>query len=809
MFESREFVYGFGMPEFELVAPFQPTGDQPQAIEKLADGLARGLRHQTLLGATGSGKTFTIASVIARHQRPTLVLAHNKTLAAQLYSEFRDFFPNNAVEYFVSYFDYYQPEAYLPRSDTYIEKDSSRNEEIDKLRHAATKALFERRDVIIVASVSCIYGLGAPVDYGATVLRLRTGGQYRRDAVLRHLVDLQYQRNDQALQRSRFRVRGDTLELVPSSEDRLMRVEFFGDEVERITELDSLTGELLAERKEVNVYPATHFVTPKDKLMAAIQAIGDEMEVRVGELEAQGRELEGARLRQRTTFDLEMMRELGYCTGIENYSRHLSAREPGSRPWTLLDYFPPAWLLIVDESHMSIPQVVGMYKNDRTRKEILVDFGFRLPSALDNRPLTFEEFEASVNQVIYMSATPGPYELQRSEQVVEQLIRPTGVVDPHITVKPTEGQIDDLLELIRGRVERGERSIVTTLTKKMAEDLTDYLHELGVKVQYLHSEVDTLERVQILRDLRLGVYDVIVGINLLREGIDLPEVTLVAILDADKEGFLRSAWSLVQMIGRAARNIDGEVVMYADRMTDSMKAAIGETDRRRSVQERHNRDNGIEPVTIVKGIRDINDRLRAVAEASGSYGGGGGPGRAFTEMAKGQIAKLVAQLEAEMRRAARSLEFERAAALRDEVQEIRLRVLDEDASAEIGRAAERAARAKPAGEVGPRKAPARAGHTIKPVRQIARRVFESMYMGGNSPTALDVTEVKVVEAAEEPGTEVAVDTASDWLPGIRDEHEDDGWAANWLDRPTWDHTVTPNVIKRTGGRSPGGRRRRR
>src|SRR3989441_224025 len=450
------------MPDFKLVADFQPTGDQPAAIDRLADGLARGLRHQTLLGATGTGKTATIAWTIARHQKPTLVLAHNKTLAAQLYSEFREFFPNNAVEYFVSYFDYYQPEAYLPRSDTYIEKDSSRNDEIDKLRHAATHALFERRDVIIVASVSCIYGLGAPVDYGATVLRLRVGGQYRRDAVLRHLVDLQYQRNDAAIQRARFRVRGDTLELQPASEDRLVRVEFFGDEVERITELDPLTGELLAERKEVNVYPATHFVTPADKLKEAIVDIEAEMEVRVGQLEAEGRSLEGARLRQRTTFDLEMMRELGYCTGIENYSRHLSQREPGSRPWTLLDYFPPAWLLVVDESHMTVPQVVGMYKNDRTRNEILVDFGFRLPSALDNRPLTFEEFETSINQAVYMSATPGPYELERSERIAEQLIRPTGIVDPVISVRPTEGQIDDLLEEIRRRVERGERALITT-----------------------------------------------------------------------------------------------------------------------------------------------------------------------------------------------------------------------------------------------------------------------------------------------------------------------------------------------------------
>ena len=805
------------MPDFRLVADFKPTGDQPQAIERLSEGLARGLRHQTLLGATGTGKTATIAWTIERHQKPTLVLAHNKTLAAQLYSEFREFFPDNAVEYFVSYFDYYQPEAYLPRSDTYIEKDSSRNDEIDKLRHAATKALFERRDVIIVASVSCIYGLGAPVDYGATILRLRVGGQYRRDAVLRHLVDLQYQRNDQALSRARFRVRGDTLELIPAAEDRLVRVEFFGDEVERITELDPLTGELLAERKDVNVYPATHYVTPTDKLMAAVKAIGEEMEVRVSELEAQGRQLEAARLRQRTTFDLEMMRELGYCTGIENYSRHLSGRDAGSRPWTLLDYFPPDWLLVVDESHMSIPQVVGMYKNDRTRKEILVDFGFRLPSALDNRPLTFEEFEASVNQVVYMSATPGPYELERSQQVVEQLIRPTGVVDPHITVKPTEGQIDDLMELIRGRVERGERTIVTTLTKKMAEDLADYLQELGVKVQYLHSEVDTLERVQILRDLRLGVYDVIVGINLLREVIDLPEVTLVAILDADKEGFLRSAWSLVQMIGRAARNVGGEVVMYADNVTESMRAAIDETNRRRSIQERYNKDHGIQPVTIVKGIRDINDRLRAVAEAHGTYATAPGQERAFTEMAKGQVEKLVSQMEAEMRQAARDLEFERAAALRDEIQEIRLRVLDEDASAAVARAAERAAKARPVGPAGSRPAPARAARTIKPVRQAAQRAGRRGRRGaggdGDGPEGpeLEVTEVVVVPAGDEPGGDslMTAATASDWLPGIRDEHEDDGWSAKWLDRPTWDHTVTPNVIKRTGTRPPGRGRRRR
>ena len=728
--------------------------------------------------------TYTIASVIEKHQKPTLVLAHNKTLAAQLYSEFREFFPENAVEYFVSYFDYYQPEAYLPRSDTYIEKDSSRNDEIDKLRHAATKALFERRDVIIVASVSCIYGLGAPVDYGATVIRLRVGGQYRRDGVLRQLVDLQYQRNDASLTRARFRVRGDTLELQPAYDDFVVRVQFFGDEVERIVEIDPLTGEMLAERKDVSIYPASHYVTPVDKLREAIVDIEAEMEERCTQLDAEGRVLEAARLRQRTTFDLEMMRELGFCSGIENYSRHLARRPAGSRPWTLLDYFPPDWLLVVDESHMTIPQVVGMYKNDRTRKEILVDFGFRLPSALDNRPLTFEEFEATVGQAVYMSATPGPYELERSERIVEQLIRPTGIVDPEITVRPTEGQIDDLLERVRERVERSERIIVTTLTKRMAEDLADYLRELGVKVQYLHSEVDTLERVQILRDLRLGVYDVLVGINLLREGIDLPEVTLVAILDADKEGFLRSAWSLIQMIGRAARNIGGEVVMYADTVTESMRAAIEETDRRRRIQARHNAEKGITPLTIVKEIRDINDRLRVAAEVGAPYGSGGG--RDLEGASKAQVEQLVARLETEMRSAARELEFERAAALRDEIQQIRLRVLEEDASVVVGRAAEAAARrgAPPSA----RRGGGRGGRGAR---------------GPGAPAApvLEVTAVEVVPAGEEPA--VADGTAADWLPGLRDEHEDEGgWQARWLDRPTWDHRVTPNVRRRTGRRPP-------
>jgi len=784
------------MPDFKLVSPFEPTGDQPAAIESLVKGLEQGLQHQVLLGATGTGKTATAAWAIAQAKRPTLVLAHNKTLAAQLYAEFREFFPENAVEYFVSYFDYYQPEAYLPRSDTYIEKDSSRNDEIDRLRHAATHALFERRDVIIVASVSCIYGLGAPVDYGATVLRLKVGGQYRRDAVLRHLVDLQYQRNDTALTRARFRVRGDTLELQPASEETLVRVEFLGDVVERITELDPLTGELLAERKEANVYPASHYVTPADKLREAIVDIEAEMEERVGQLETEGRALEGARLRQRTTFDLEMMRELGYCTGIENYSRHLSRREAGSRPWTLLDYFPPDWLLIVDESHMTIPQVVGMYKNDRTRKEILVDFGFRLPSALDNRPLTFEEFEGHLNQVVYMSATPGPYELERSKRVVQQLIRPTGIVDPLISVRPTENQIDDLLEEIKGRVERGERALVTTLTKKMAEDLADYLKELGVKVQYLHSEVDTLERVAILRDLRLGVFDVLVGINLLREGIDLPEVTLVAILDADKEGFLRSAWSLIQMIGRAARNTGGEVVMYADTVTESMKAAIEETDRRRAYQAAYNKERGIEPKTIVKGIRDLNERLRVVAESTVVYASEREGG--FTETDRARVEAVVARMEAEMKAAAKQLEFERAAALRDEIQQIRLRVLEQDASITVGRAAERAARSTRDGTGGLTDAADRA----RGRRGTATAIAEAPVM--------EVTAVTVLPADEEPADTldgvpgddaVDEDTIAAWLPGIRDEHDDDaGWQARWLDRPTWDRTVTPNIRRRTGQR---------
>ena len=660
------------MPEFRVHAPFEPTGDQPSAIAALTGGLADGLKQQVLLGATGTGKTYTAAKLIEAVQRPTLIMAHNKTLAAQLYQEFLEFFPDNAVEYFVSYYDYFQPEAYLPRSDTYIEKDSSRNDEIDRLRHNATRALFERRDVLIVASVSCIYGLGAPVDYGATVINLKVGGRYRRDGVLRHLVDLQYQRNDAAMARSRFRVRGDVLEVQPPHGEYVVRVDFFGDEVERIVEVDGLTGEVLAERPEVNFYPATHYVTPQDKLLKAAAAIEEEMEEHTAKLARDGRDLEAARLRQRTLFDLEMMREVGFCSGIENYSRHLAGREAGSRPWTLIDYFPTDYLLIVDESHITIPQVHGMYKNDRTRKEILVDFGFRLPSALDNRPLTFDEFEDHMNQVVYMSATPGPYETERAERVAEQLIRPTGVVDPIISVRPTAGQIDDLLAEIRATVERGERVLVTTLTKKMAEDLADYLAEIGVKVQWLHSEVDTLERIEILRDLRLGVYDVLVGINLLREGLDLPEVTLVAILDADKEGFLRSGGSLIQVIGRAARNIGGRVIMYADRVTDSMRRAMDETDRRREKQLAYNAEHGIVPETIVKAIRDIHQGLRRVAEE-----------RAELQVAgkePEELARMMGSLEAQMKEAARNLEFERAAALRDEILQLR-RLRDELAAA--------------------------------------------------------------------------------------------------------------------------------
>ncbi len=659
-----------GPARFDLVLPWPLAGDQPRAAAALSEGVRRGLKGQTLHGVTGSGKTVTMAKVIAEAGRPALILAHNKTLAAQLYGEFKEFFPGNAVEYFVSYYDYYQPEAYIARSDTYIEKDSSRNEEIDKMRHAATRSLFERRDVVIVASVSCIYGLGAPVDYGAVTVHLQKGERVRRDTVLRHLVDIQYERTNSDLVRGKFRVLGDTLEVQPSYEDLAVRVEFFGDDVERITELDPLTGEVLAERDRIDIYPARHFVTPREKLMEAVKDIEAELALRVKELEEKGRLLEAQRLGQRTRFDLEMMRETGTCAGVENYSRHLARRPAGSRPWTLLDYFPPDFLMFVDESHISIPQVRGMYGGDRSRKEILVDYGFRLPSALDNRPLTFEEFEARLDQTIFVSATPSAYELERSGQVVEQIIRPTGLVDPEIDVRPTDGQIDDLLGELRLRVERGQRAIVTTLTKKMAEDLADYLREMGVKVHYLHSEIETLERVEILRDLRLGVYDVVVGVNLLREGIDLPEVTLVAILDADKEGYLRSAGSLIQVIGRAARHVEGRVIMYADRMTGSMKAAIDETERRRARQVAYNTEHGIEPATIVKAIREIGIRLAQVADVEERYEKGGRPISAG-QLPKDELARLVKDLEAQMKQAARDLEFEKAAVLRDEVVELR------------------------------------------------------------------------------------------------------------------------------------------
>ena len=655
------------MPAFKVVSDFQPTGDQPQAIEKLVEGLRRGYKHQTLLGATGTGKTYTIAKVIEQVQRPTLVMAHNKTLAAQLYAEFREFFPHNAVEYFVSYYDYYQPEAYIPRTDTYIEKDADINEEIQKLRLAATEALLTRRDVVIVASVSCIYSLGSPEEYGRDIVELRVGETRRRDSVLRHLVAIFYERNDTAFKRGTFRVRGDTVDIFPAYRDTALRVEFWGDTVDRITEIDPLTGEALGERPALTVYPAKHFVTSAEQMVEGIKDIEKELAERLAELKKQGKLLEAQRLEQRTLYDIEMMREIGYCSGIENYSRHLGRRQPGDPPWTLMDYFPDDYLLVVDESHMTIPQVRGMYKGDRSRKQVLIEYGFRLPSALDNRPLMFHEFEARINQVIYTSATPGPYEREHSAQIVDQIIRPTGLVDPEIIVRPTKGQIDDLLAEIRRRVQRGERALVTTLTKRMAEDLADYLAELGIKVHYLHSEVHTLERVEILRDLRLGAYDVVVGINLLREGLDLPEVSLVAILDADKEGFLRSETALIQTIGRAARHVHGQVIMYADRVTDSMQRAIDETNRRRAVQQKYNEEHGIEPQSIVKEVRDLTDRVRMVAEERAEYRA---EYRAET-LPQAEVSHLLAELEKQMKEAAANLEFEKAARLRDQILELR------------------------------------------------------------------------------------------------------------------------------------------
>ena len=654
------------MPDFEVVAPFQPTGDQPTAIEELVASVQEGNHYQTLLGVTGSGKTYTVAQVVARLQRPTLVLAPNKTLAAQLYAEYREFFPNNAVEYFVSYYDYYQPEAYIPRSDTYVEKESQLNAEIEKLRLSATRSLFERRDTLIVASVSCIYGLGSPEEYGDVVLTLKVGETRRRDRVLRWLTDIQYERNDTNFVRGKFRVRGDTLEIFPSYEDLAMRIEFFGDEIERIVEIDPLTGEVLGNRQRFDVYPAKHWVTTQERLNNAIVSIEEELTVRLKELAAEGKLLEEARLRQRTNFDIEMLRETGLCSGIENYSRHLAGRAPGEQPWTLLDYFPPDFLLVVDESHVALPQVRGMFNGDRSRKQVLVDYGFRLPSALDNRPLTFGEFLEHVQQAVFVSATPGPFEYEHSSVVAEQIIRPTGVLDPLISVRPTEGQIDDLLAEIHHRTENGQRALVTTLTKKMAEDLADYLQEMGVKVHYLHSEIDTIERIEILRDLRLGVYDVVVGINLLREGLDLPEVSLVAILDADKEGFLRSEGSLIQTIGRAARHIEGSVIMYADRVTDSMRRAIDETNRRRVIQQTYNEEHGITPRGIHKEVRALSDRFRPTEQEAEA-----GDGLAMSALPKDEIARMIKTLESQMKQAAKSLEFEKAAQLRDQVVELR------------------------------------------------------------------------------------------------------------------------------------------
>ena len=662
------------MPSFELHSDFKPTGDQPQAVEKLVAGLQRGDKHQVLLGATGTGKTFTVASIVAQVQKPTLVMAHNKTLAAQLYAEFKDFFPNNAVEYFVSYYDYYQPEAYVAKHDLYIEKETDINEEIERLRLAATTALMSRRDVLIVASVSCIYGLGSPEAYGKVVINLKVGEQVRRNTLLRQLVEIHYERNDLDLKPGTFRVRGDTLEVMPAYTDAFgYRLAFFGDDVERIVEFHPLTGEILTERETLDLYPAKHFITEAEKLKEAVADIEKEVEERIAYFKANNLLLEAQRIEQRTKYDLEMLREVGYCAGIENYSRHLDRRATGSPPWTLVDYFPPDYLLVIDESHMTVPQIGGMWGGDRSRKEELVKYGFRLPSALDNRPLRFAEFEERTGQVIYTSATPGPYEMERAAQVVEQIIRPTGLVDPQVEVRPIKGQIDDLVGEIRQRVERGERVLVTTLTKRMAEDLADYLMELGIKVHYLHSEVETLERVEILRDLRLGVYDVVVGINLLREGLDLPEVSLVAILDADKEGFLRSTTALIQTIGRAARHVRGQVLMYADKSTDSMKRAIDETNRRRAVQIAHNEEHHIIPAGIVKSVRDLTARLRAVAEEKGEY-----QAASPAQLPKDELARLIKELEKQMKEAAHNLEFEKAALLRDQIFELRQALVEKD-----------------------------------------------------------------------------------------------------------------------------------
>lgn len=656
--------------KFILKAPFTPKGDQPQAIEKLAAGIENNYRHQTLLGATGTGKTYAMAAVIEMVNKPTLVIAHNKTLAAQLTSEFKEFFPENAVEYFVSYYDYYQPEAYVPQTDTYIEKDASINENIDKLRLAATSALFERSDVLIVASVSCIYGLGNPEDYLDLSCKLKVGQLIERQEILRDLTMMQYNRNDIDLSRGHFRVKGDVLEVFPAYDDIAFRIELFGDEIDRITKIDTLTGEILGEFNEITIYPASHFVTPEDKIKRAVKTITEELEVCLQELRNNNKLLEAQRLEQRTRYDLEMLSQMGFCSGIENYSRHLAGRPPGSRPMTLLDYFPDNFLVIIDESHMTVPQIGGMYAGDRSRKEKLVEHGFRLPSALDNRPLNFKEFEKLVPQAVYVSATPGPYELEHSQQIVEQIIRPTGLVDPEVEVRPIKGQIDDLLEEIRIVVGREERVLVTTLTKRMSEDLTEFLAEAGIRVRYLHSEIDTLERSEIIRDLRLGEFDVLVGINLLREGLDLPEVSLVAILDADKEGFLRSERSLIQTIGRAARNVRGKVIMYADKITDSMRKAIDETNRRRQIQQDFNEKYDITPETIIKPVREVLRPVdMVVKEESVEYRTAQDEDE-INDLSNVEIENLVLELEDEMKEAADNLEFELAAQIRDEIEEL-------------------------------------------------------------------------------------------------------------------------------------------
>ena len=652
------------MGEFKIKSDYIPTGDQPVAIEKIYEGLMKNYKYQTLLGVTGSGKTFTMANIIEKIQKPTLVLAHNKTLAAQLCSEFKEFFPDNAVEYFVSYYDYYQPEAYVPSSDTFIEKDSSINDEIDKLRHSATASLFERKDVIIVASVSCIYGLGSPIDYENLVISLRPGMNKDRDEIIKKLVEIQYKRNDIAFTRGTFRVRGDTVEIFPaSSSENAIRVEFFGDEIDRITEINTITGEILGRRNHISIFPATHYATTEENVNRAVENIKVELQERLKYYESNNKLLEMQRLEQRTNYDIEMLQEMGFCNGIENYSRHINNLQPGVRPYTLLDYFPKDFLMIIDESHASVPQVRGMYNGDRARKTTLVDYGFRLPSALDNRPLKFDEFEKIINQVVFVSATPGPYEAEHSQNVVEQIIRPTGLIDPPIHVRPVENQIDDLINEIRKSTDKNQRVLVTTLTKKMAEDLTAYFKSTGIKVRYLHSDIETLERMEIIRDLRMGEFDVLVGINLLREGLDLPEVSLVAILDADKEGFLRSETSLIQTVGRAARNVDGRVIMYADKITGSMERAIRETDRRREIQNDYNKKYNITPKSIIKGVRAIIEATKA-AEGETEY------------KSKGKnvgIAEYIIELEKEMRKAAENLEFEKAAHYRDEIKDLKVK----------------------------------------------------------------------------------------------------------------------------------------